>query len=456
MASYDTETASYILEAGIYYIRVGINSRATHIAGAVKLSRSAVTEQLSNRFSADDAMELLSSKDTTAYTYPGEDEEKAAAVTIEIPLDTIPFKKAAYHMANETITKKVTEQKITMDDVRTGKYTLDELVGQLTVEELAVLCVGTARDGVRSEAVIGMASTLCPGAAGDTSAILSRERNIRNMVLADGPAGVRLTPDFITDISGNLILESAGVGFVNLEQLLGLGVRKEIPKDVIHYYQYCTAIPIATLLAQTWDVETIEEAGSIAGEEMEEFGVTLWLAPGMNIHRNPLCGRNFEYYSEDPYVSGICAAADTTGVQKHPGIGTTIKHFALNNQEDNRGHVNAHASERAMREIYLKGFELAVKRAQPMAIMTSYNLINGIHSANNYDLLTAVARDEWGFLGLVMTDWGTTGDMNADAQKYKYTCSSGAACIKAGNDLIMPGSQRDVDEIIRSVRRKGG
>lgn len=149
----------------------------------------------------------------------------------------------------------------------------------------------------------------------------------------------------------------------------------------------------------------IEEAGDIVGGEMEDFGVTLWLAPGMNIHRNPLCGRNFEYYSEDPLISGICAAADTKGVQRHLGCGTTIKHFALNNQEDNRSHCNSHCSERAIREIYLKGFEIAVKESAPLSLMTSYNLLNGLHTANHKELLTDILRSEWGFDGLVMTDW---------------------------------------------------
>jgi beta-glucosidase len=202
----------------------------------------------------------------------------------------------------------------------------------------------------------------------------------------------------------------------------------------------------------SWDYEVIKEAGSIVGKEMEEFGATLWLAPGMNIHRNPLCGRNFEYYSEDPLISGMCAAADTEGIQSHAGVGTTIKHFAVNNQEDNRNFNNSHVSERALREIYLKGFEIAVKKSQPMSIMSSYNLLNGTHTANNYDLLTLAARDEWGFTGVVMTDWGTTGHMGfEDNNLKKYPCSSPAMCIKAGNDLIMPGSKEDIEDIIASV-----
>lgn len=225
----------------------------------------------------------------------------------------------------------------------------------------------------------------------------------------------------------------------------------ERPEDAVDYYQYCTAIPIATLLAQTWDQALIEEAGDIVGEEMEEFGVTLWLAPGMNIHRNPLCGRNFEYYSEDPLISGLCAAADTIGVQSHKGCSTTIKHFALNNQEDNRAHSNSHCSERALREIYLKGFEIAIQKANPKALMTSYNLVNGIHTANHKELLTDILRDEWKFQGLVMTDWGTT-DPTEGA--LKYGSSDPVLCIKSGNDLIMPGSQRDVDALISAVGKE--
>ena len=186
------------------------------------------------------------------------------------------------------------------------------------------------------------------------------------------------------------------------------------------------------------------------------MGVDLWLAPGMNIQRNPLCGRNFEYYSEDPFLAGECAAADTRGVQRHPGKGTTIKHFACNNQEDNRMHNNAHVTERALREIYLRGFEYCVEEAQPHSVMTSYNLINGVHSANNYDLLTSALRDEWGFAGMVMTDWGTTGSFEMNpGETFKYGCSTASGCIKAGNDLTMPGSQQDVDNILASDVTRG-
>ena len=213
----------------------------------------------------------------------------------------------------------------------------------------------------------------------------------------------------------------------------GLFLEDTAPKGTPRY-QFCTAFPVGTLLAQSWDTDLLEEVGRAVAREMDRFGVTLWLAPGMNLHRNPLCGRNFEYYAEDPLVSGKMAAAMTRGVQSVPGCGTTIKHFACNNQEDNRFHSDSILPERVLRELYLRGFGIAVQEASPFSIMTSYNLINGVHSANNYDLCTRAARREFGFAGFFMTDWTTTEqgpDCTADG------------CIRAGNDLVMPGCEGD-------------
>ena len=180
------------------------------------------------------------------------------------------------------------------------------------------------------------------------------------------------------------------------------------------------------------------------GQELQEFRVTLWLAPGMNIHRNPLCGRNFEYYSEDPLLTGLMAAAMTRGVQSNAGVGTTIKHFACTVRKITGWDVTVFFPS-ALREIYLKGFEIAVKTAQPMSIMTSYNKVNGIHAANSFDLCTKAARDEWGFQGVIMTDWTTT-ENGPD-------CTA-AGCMRAGNDLVMPGCQRD-HENLRQELEKG-
>ncbi len=445
MASYQENRAAYVLDAGSYALRVGVHSRATAVVAVLSLDREVVTSQLANKLPLDCPLELISAKEAVAYTYAEEEAQMAAAPRLTIPAEEIATEEIIYRGAPTELPPARTDVVLTADDVREGRATLDELVAQLTVEEMATLCVGTARGGLTGGAVIGSASALCPGAAGDTTSLMIEDRNIRNMILADGPAGLRLITKFDVDPQGNRI-PGNDMAIPGLDDIMAAA---PIPEDATSYYQYCTAIPIATHLAQTWDVETIKEAGSIVGEEMVELGVTLWLAPGMNIHRNPLCGRNFEYYSEDPLVAGSCAAADTKGVQAQGGVGTTIKHFALNNQEDNRMHTNAHVSERAAREIFLKGFEIAIKEAQPLSVMTSYNLINGIHAANNYDLLTSICRDEWGFLGFVMTDWGTTGSIEMEPGKtFKYGTSSASGCVKAGNELTMPGSQMDVEDIL--------
>ena len=449
MASYSEEKASYLLEAGTYYIRVGNSSRNTHIAAAIHIPTTCVTQVLSNRFHTDTPVKELSRKNATPFSYTHEDAEKENAPHYTLNTDVI--KPVTIHYSNEIkealpVTDK---HSLSLNQVRNGEISLDEFVASLTVEEMATLCVGSARMGMLgSDSIVGNASTSVPGAAGDTTSELLESRGIPNMILADGPAGLRLVPHFLADENDNPILSAAAfMAMPGIEKLMPM----ERPENAIDYYQYCTAIPIATMLAQSWNTQLLEEMGSIIGAEMQEFGVTLWLAPGMNIHRNPLCGRNFEYYSEDPLLSGICASYTTKGIQSFSGIGTTIKHFAANNQEDNRLFSNSHVNERTLREIYLKGFEIAIKSSQPMSIMSSYNLINGTHTANHYDLLTAIARDEWGFAGIVMTDWGTTGSLGGILSGAGTEHSIPSLCIKAGNDLIMPGSQIDVDQIVESV-----
>lgn len=405
MASFDAYDAAWIMEEGEYTIRVGNSSRNTEAVAVIDLDEQVTTLQLKRLMRDTIAVRELH------HMIPIFDIEfdfGVPAIPFRIMLQAENFKKelVEYEVMRRTLMDKRKDEVLTLEDVKAGNATLDELTAQLTVEEMAELCVGTERRNGDGN-VIGSASSCVPGAAGDTTSSLLETRKVPNLIQADGPAGLRL----------------------------------ETP---------CTAIPIATTLAQSWDMNLIHRMGELVGEEMKQLHVDLWLAPGMNIHRN----RNFEYYSEDPVLTGLCAATETKGVQSQKGKGTTIKHFAGNNQEDNRMFTNAHISERALREIYLKGFEIAVKTAQPYAIMTSYNLINGVHSANNYDMLQNIARDEWGFEGLVMTDWYTSQDtteMGMVSPSGKYSHSSSVQCIKAGNDLQMPGCQQNVDDIVEAV-----
>lgn len=309
-----------------------------------------------------------------------------------------------------------------------------DFVDTLSREQLIRLATGDPSQ-VQGSGNLGASGFSVPGAAAQTSGC-AKEQGLSDYVLADGPAGLRLQQSYFVK-DGKIVPEpfekSIEGGFLCKDYKEPEGEK---------YYQYCTAFPVGTLLAQTWDRELVKAVGKAAGEEMAEFHVTLWLAPGMNIHRNPLCGRNFEYFSEDPVLSGEMAAAVTLGVQSISGCGTTIKHFACNNQEDNRIHSDSVVSERTLREIYLKGFEIAVKKSQPMAMMTSYNLINGVHAANNFDLCTKVARNEWDFKGLIMTDWATT---------HNGPDCTASGCMRAGNDIVMPGIPADHENLEKEL-----
>lgn len=447
MASYSEADAAWVLEKGDYVIRVGSSAGNTEVAAVLTLAEEVKTQIGKNLFPLDIQLKGIKPDTTAAKTaYEKNSEETGRVYHGSIQPSCIKAEHMVYQGKREEY-KTDQEKKLTVQDVKNGDCTVEELVAQLTVEEMADMCVGTLRAGEGN--VVGNASYTVPGAAGDTSSILKGSRGIKNMILADGPAGLRLQPHFKTTKDGKLLPGGSVMG--DSFEPFDPDINED---EVDNYYQYCTAIPIGWSLAQSWNVELAERAGDMIGAEMEQFGVDLWLAPAMNIHRNPLCGRNFEYYSEDPLVSGKIAAAITIGVQKHKGKGTTIKHFAVNNQEDNRYFVNAHVSERALREIYLKGFEIAVKESQPLSIMTSYNLLNGIHTANSYDLLQAMARDEWGFDGTVMTDWFTSQDMPEITGKFqpRYPISSSVGCIYAGNDIQMPGCRKNVDDIVEAVK----
>ena len=330
---------------------------------------------------------------------------------------------------------------------------IPEEVSRLSDEELAYLCVGSFSKGLLS--VVGNASKSVAGAAGETTSKLI-DKGVKPLVMADGPAGLRLSRDYFVDnkgvhaIGGGMIPENV-LDALNpiLKKLVLFFVGNKKPGRGIEIkHQHCTALPIGTAIAQSWNVEYAKELGKIVGEEMERFGIDLWLAPALNIHRSVLCGRNFEYFSEDPLISGKMAAAITKGVQSIKNKGVTIKHYAANNQESNRYFNNSIMSERALREIYLKGFSICIKEADPLALMTSYNLINNVHASENRKLIEDYLRTENGFNGIVMTDWIIK--MNNFGTKHEVTRSD--RVVSAGNDIFMPGRKKDFKNIISALR----
>ena len=416
LASFDEERSAWGLEHGGYGVYIGNSLAYSQLVGVLELAEDKTLIKTAHICPPKSAVRELSRSAEVRDAWCEKQRSENRSAAFKIP----------YHL------EKLSEKAIDYDDEQPAGDEAEQIVESLTVEQIIQLTTGDPSKGQGS--VLGSAGISVPGSAGETSSC-AHEQGVANIVLADGPAGLRLNQYYyVKDGQPQMLPFEA-----SLEK--GFFFEGKEP-DGEKYYQYCTAIPVGTLLAQTWDVELLRKVGSMIGEEMTHFGVTLWLAPGMNLHRNPLCGRNFEYYSEDPLLNGKLAAAITNGVQAHKGCGTTIKHFACNNQEDNRMGSDSILSERTLRELYLRSFGIAIQESQPLAIMTSYNLINGVHAANSYDLCTMAARCEFGYQGIIVTDWNTT--------EQDQDCTA-AGCIHAGNDLVMPGQASDHASIRKAL-----
>lgn len=427
IAGYDTETASYILEQGSYVIRVGNSSVSTVPTAILKL---------------DETVTVLSARNCLGT--PEFEDYKPEKIACALPEGLEEIKISASAFAGESVDYD-------------PEYEIDPRVEEFTVEELALMSIGNFDPKAGFASVIGAAGKSVPGAAGETAESYKKNQ-IPVLVMADGPAGLRLNKDYFINKKGlpqglnNSMLPESIFMFLGtpeklvLKAVSGMG-RKPKKEDILHIY--ATAIPIGTALAQAFNDEMTEALGDMVGTEMEMFGIHLWLAPALNIHRSILCGRNFEYYSEDPLVSGRVAAAITRGVQKHKSCGTTIKHYAANNAETNRYANNSQVSERAMREIYLKGFGVCVRESQPHAVMTSYNLLNGTHTAEHRGLLEDVLRCEYGYQGIIMTDWVV--QMMIDKESVHRNSLAGEVA-KAGGDLFMPGVKFDYDHMLKALQ----
>lgn len=426
-ASYDEETEKYILERGVYLVRVGNSSANTMISAVITLDETVVTREVKNCLGKP-SFEDIKSGVNPIERIPSE------AVQINLHADDFCPKTISYD--NEVV--------------------IDERVKSLSNEELAFLGIGNFEPNAKGISVIGNSATHVAGAAGETTSQLV-SKGIKPLIMADGPAGVRIALHYYEDGEHQYDASNNGMMMESMLEMMGpitafiakkIMGGKKVPKNVTFKEHAATMIPIGTAIAQSFNVNLAEQFGDIVGQEMEQFGIHLWLAPALNIHRSILCGRNFEYYSEDPVVSGRTAAAITKGVQKHKACGTTIKHYAANNAETNRYCNNSQVSERAMREIYLRGFEMCIEESQPKSVMTSYNLLDGTHTSEHRGLIEDILRSEFGFKGIVMTDW-VMEVMTSSQSAYRNALAHKVA--GAGGELFMPGTKKDYGRVITAL-----
>lgn len=411
LASYEEKSASYVLEAGEYIVRLGNSSRNTVPVAVVILDKEVIVSTHCNICPVTAPIEELQ-------TAPYEKEEVNAGVP-RISICSTSFETVHYTYETPEV---YSDEKV------------DNFLNTLTLKEMLDIVVGIGMYGGKTRFTL-------PGSVGNTTSKFW-DRGLANVALCDGPAGLRIQKRSTVEKNGTV--KAVELPMSVFEMLPGFvqSLLKGNPEKSPVVYQYTTAFPVTAALAQTWNEDMLYEVGQAVYEEMKEYGCTYWLAPAVNIHRNPLCGRNFEYVSEDPFLTGEVATALIKGVQQEDGYYVTVKHFACNNMEENRNHVSSNVSERALREIYLRGFERSVRKGHAKAIMTSYNRLNSVYTSNSYDLCTKVLRNEWGFEGVVMTDWFAT----------NKGVANNALAMKAGNDLIMPGAGRNKREILAGIK----
>lgn len=419
LLDYNEEEGAYLLQKGDYTILLGTSSEQTEAAAILRLDHTVIWEKLKHICKLQQPVEEIVPEASREALITGD--------TGRLPV---------IHMDQLAVPRKNVEAARREEP---GWKKAEQIADTLTTGQMIELVNG---DSSKSQiTTIGGSGISVPGSAGETSPCLSKEPwNLPSIVFADGSSGLRLQSRYWIDEAGEIVKEDFSATAEH-----GIFSRVKEKEGWECRYQFCSAIPSETALAQSWNLPMLEACGKIVGTEMKELGIHIWLAPGLNIHRNPLCGRNFEYFSEDPLLSGMFAAALARGVQSLPGVGVCIKHFACNNQEENRKGMNVIIGERTLRQIYLHGFEIAVKTGKPKVVMSSYNKINGVHAANSADLLRHVLRDEWDFRGIVISDWVTTGTGG----------SSPVGCVKAGNDIIMPGTIEDMHILEQALQGQG-
>ena len=425
IAKYDLKRELYCLAKGEYLVRVGNASNNTENVAIIELTEEVVTKEGKN-------------------IYPYIDVEELHASFIKEKPSKLPrfiLKQLDFHVTSNK--EEVIE--------------IPEVIKNLPTKDLIRMNAGFVGKS-KSISFVGESSVAAPGAAGEIAEEFVRHFH-QNVVMADGPAGIRLTRSYYKKGNkvkklelNNFIVEAIEFTPRLLRFILTKLLLKKPKTDKIEniYYQYCTALPIATAIAQSFNRELAYTAGDIVGNEMEEYNIDLWLAPAMNIQRTIMCGRNFEYYSEDPFLTGVIASCVTKGVQSHPGKGVVIKHFVANNQETYRYVSNSIVNEATLREIYLRGYEICIKVANPKGVMSSYNLVNGIHASECKELLGGYLYNENAYQGIIMTDWVLRGSRPKGS---KYDISRIQNVYKASTSLFMPGSKYDLKQLRKEIRR---